>query len=248
MTEFALRELHATIRFFMGWGGAVLIVGILAFVYLHHATAPAGGTLAATKPSTAAAIAREIQGAILADRLVAAARGTTPMLAAPAVNVVREIPGMRGFSGAEIAAILGALKPKTVEVIGAHLDVPTPAPSPTAPPGWTSQQQSSLFATDVAATESVLSNPKTKIAVSVTRAPVPPTRIGSIFTTNGAGLGYAAVRKGQFELDLGAALHGAHLSPIIAPSWLVPHTQLGLGVGLTYDHGLKVGVAATVHF
>ena len=244
MTELALKELHATIRFFMGWGGAVLIAGILAFAYLHHHATP--GTLAA-KPSTATAVASEVQAAILADRLVAAARGATPLLSAPAVNVVREIPGMRGFSGAEIAAILGALKPKTVEVIGAHLSA-HPMPSPTAPPGWTASQQAALFATDKAATAAVLADPTTKIAVSVTRAPVPPTRIGSIFTPGGAGLGFAVVRRKQFELDLGAVLHGAHLSPVIAPSWLIPHTQLAIGVGVGYDHRVTIGAAATVHF
>ena len=243
MTDFAMKELHATLRFLMGWGGAVLIVGILAFAYLHRQPIHSGTV--ATKTSS---VASEVQAAILADRMLAAAHGSTPVLSAPAVNVVREIPGFRGFSGAEIAAMLGALKQKTVEVIGARLNAPTPAPSPTAPPGWTTQQQSSLFATDVAATESVLSNPKTKIAVSVTRAPVPPTRIGSIFTTNGAGLGYAAIRRKHFELDLGAVVHGAHLSPVIAPSYLIPGTQLALGLGLTYDRGLHVGVAATVHF
>ncbi len=243
MSDFALKELHATIRFLMGWGGAVLIAGIFAFAYLHHhRKVPPSPPIAKTSATS------EIQAAILADRLLAASRGSTPALAAPAVTVVREIPGFQGFSGAEVAAMLGALKQKTVEVIGAHLQGPKPIASPSAPPGWTKAQQQALFSTDVAATESVLANPQTKIAVSVTRQPVPPSRVGSIFTTDGAGLGYAAIRKKHFELDLGAVTHGSHLSPVLAPSWLIPHTQLALGLGLTYDRGLHVGVAATVHF
>ena len=82
----------------------------------------------------------------------------------------------------------------------------------------------------------------------MSRKEIAPTRVGSIFTANGAGLGYAAVRKGHFELDLGAVLHGAHLSPIIAPSWLIPHTQLAIGVGIGYDRRVTIGAAATVHF
>ena len=247
MTELALKELHATLRFLAGWGGAVLIVGILAFAYLHHTPPTAPSNTPSKGISTARKIEREVQGVLNADRLLAASRGSTPLFSAPAVNVVRELPGMRGFSGAEIASILGALKPATIEVVRAHLSA-LPIPSPTPPPGWTPAQQAALFATDKAATAAVLADPTTKIAVTVSRQEVAPTRVGSIFTANGAGLGYAAVRKGHFELELGAVLHGAHLSPVIAPSWLIPHTQLAIGLGIGYDRRVTIGAAATVHF
>lgn len=242
MTEIALKELHATIRFLAGWGGAVLIVGIMVFGYLHHR--PPSSALAASVSATQ----REVQGLIQAQKALAASQGSTPLFSAPAVGIVSRIPGLRGFTDAQIAQMLAALKPPTVQVIGARLQTHVHATPPPAPAGWTQAQTTALVAADRSAVVSVLNDPKTQIRVSVKRQEVAPTRIGSFFSPTGSGLGYALIRRGHLELDAGIVQRSAHLSPALSFAYLIPHTSLAIGPSVTYDQGAHVGLAAVVHF
>jgi hypothetical protein len=217
----------------------LVVVAFLVVPLFHHAPAanPSGSSLE-----------REVQAVLKVDRSLAAARGGAPLSVQPAVAIIHDVPGLQGFSGAQIAQMLSALKPPTVEVIGAHLTSPTPAPLPKAPIGWTDAQVKALFAADRSAVASVISDPQTHIAVTVSRQEVAPTRIGSLFSPIGSGLSYAIVRKKQLELDVGAIQRAGHVSPAFGVGYLIPHTSLSLGPVVTFDNGTKVGASAIVHF
>ncbi len=224
------------------WAGALIALGLIgAFVLLHRPVQPVRA------PASSAAHS-EIQALVAAQNLLSAARGGTPSYLQPAVTVIHDLPALRGFTGAQLAQIFAALRPATVEKIGARLTTSPPSPLPSAPAGWTKQQLLALDHVDQSALQAVLNNPKTKIAVTVTRAPIPPTRIGSMLSPIGSGLGYAAIRDHRFELNLGILARGAHLSPALSPAWLIPGTRVGIGPIVTYDHGVHVAIAATVHF
>ena len=224
------------------WAGTLIALGLIgAFVLLHRPVQPVHA------PSSLASHS-EIQALVAAQNLFSAARGGTPAYLQPAVTIIHDLPALRGFTGAQLAQIFAALRPATVEKIGARLTTSPPAPLPSAPAGWTKQQLLALDQVDQSALQAVLNNPKTKIAVTVTRAPIPPTRIGSILSPIGSGLGYAAIRDHRFELNLGILARGAHLSPALSPAWLIPGTRVGIGPIVTYDHGVHVAIAATVHF
>ena len=229
------------------WALALVALGAMAaFVALHRAPVTPVAHSASTAPKRS--IGAEIQALVDAQNMLAAAHGSTPSYLAPAVTIVHDLPALRGFTGAQLAQIFAALRPATVEKIGARLTTSPPSPLPSAPAGWTKQQLLALDQVDQSALQAVLNNPKTKIAVTVTRAPIPPTRIGSMLSPIGSGLGYAAIRDRRFELNLGILARGAHLSPALSPAWILPGTRVGIGPIVTYDRGVHVAIAATVHF
>lgn len=228
---------------------ALTVVGLATvWAWTYVATHPKPVVRVAKSPSRAASIEREVQAVILADRALSASRGSAPALSAPAVTVIRDIPGMAGFSAGEVAQILAGLKARTKTVVGAHIVGPKPTSSPAAPPGWTDAQSKALFQADVAATESVLANPQTHIAVTVSQQEVPPSRVGTIYTPDGSGLDVALFRRGHLEGNVGVIRRASHLSPILAPSWMIPHTSLAVGPYVSYDRRILYGISATVHF
>lgn len=235
---------------------ALTIVGLAAtaafvFVDLHRPPASAQMPPVATSSTESRIdrIERELEAVTFAaPRSLAASDGSVPAYAVPAVTVVRDVPGLSGFSPAQVAQILAGLKAPSVTKIGANLVGPKPKSAPTAPPGWTDAQIGAMSDADVAAIEKVLADPQTHIAVTVTQEERAPTRVGSMFTPDGSGLAFAAARRGRFEIDLGAIVRGSHLSPALQPAYLIPHTSVAVGPFVGYDRQLLYGLAATVHF
>jgi hypothetical protein len=237
VSELHLSEIYKTVR-------ALLFVAafcIVAFFVRDLFHKPSG----ALPPVAATPAEREIQAVIDAQKLLAASQGGVPAYAAPAVAVLHDV--MPGFTGAQIASILGALKPKTVTVANAKLVGPTPAPTPT-PGAFTAEQIATLYGADKSAVADVLADPQTHIAVTLSQQEVPVSRVGSMFTSSGAGLGIAVLRHGHWEFNVGAVTRGSHLSPAINPAWMIPHTQLSVGPAFVFDKSLHVGFGATIHF
>lgn len=243
MLDALLKEVRSII-----WAVAVVAaVGVWGFVELHRPVAHA-----TTPVASATNVAREVQAVVEASKSIAAASGSAPTFSQPAVAVIRDTPGLQGFTPAQIAQILAGLKPPTREVVAvsSKLVGPSPAPTPTAVPGLTADELRAVYQADKAAVSDVLADPQTHIAttVSVTREEVQPTRVGSLFTPNGSGLGFAVARRKHLEINLGAVIRGSHLSPALQAAWLIPHTSVAIGPSVTYDRRAIIGVAATVHF
>lgn len=194
--------------------------------------------------------AKEVQAIVEAGKALAASQGPAPIFAQPAVSVIHDV--VPGLTPGEIAQILQGLKPPTREAVSASSKLvgPSPAPKPTAVAGLTADELAAIEQADKSALTDVLADPKTHIAttVSVTQEEVQPTRVGSLFSVNGAGLDVALVRKGHFEINLGAIVRGTHLFPVIQPAWMLPGTSVSIGPSFSYDHRFIAGVAASVHF
>lgn len=228
---------------------AVVCVSLWAYVEMHLPPS----TQPTSSESRLVSVEREVQGVVQAlDAFSIARNSVAPIYQQPAISVVREIPGTKGLTDAEIGLILSHLKPTTREVITASSKFvgPSPAPLPSAVPGLSAQEIQAIYEADRAATSSVLADPATHIAttVKVSQEEVQPTRVGSVVSSLGAGLDVSVVRTHHFEMNVGGIVRGVHISPIFQPAWLIPHTSVAVGPAFTFDRGLKAGLSASIHF
>jgi hypothetical protein len=231
-------ELHATLRHAL-----YVIGGIVALMLvLRHFAPPPAPIHAPVAVFTPSPIEREAQALINVDALLA--QRAAPAALAPAITVLKDTGAVGGLTDAQIAQILGALKPKTVEkvAVATALKAPTPAPTPVDPV----MQQ--IYSADYAATTKALNETTIKTDVTISRQEVPPSRVGSFVSAGGSGLSLGLIRHGQYELDVAGVLRGAHIAPAASLQYLIPHTSLGLGPAVIYDHGAHPGIAATIHF
>lgn len=242
-SEILWREVHATMRVLLVVAGATL-VGFWALHRVAPPPAPVHGPVAVFTPSP---IEREVQALIQADRALAASTASRGVaLEQPAVAVIRETGLAHGLSSAQIGQILSALRPHTVEAVAVHSLLSAPSPAPTPTDAFFRQ----VYAADYAATTHALQATVIRTDVHISREEVPPSRAGSIISARGSGLSFAVLRRKQYEFDLGLvqAAGASHLTPAAALVYDLPHTSLGIGPVLTYDHRLAVGVSAVIHF
>lgn len=227
--------------------GAVLgsILAVILVLVFDKPPAPVSSP-ATPKSASAKVVATlsQVQTLIDADRLRTTV--TVPLTAKPAVDIVSKV--LPGFTAGQISTILAASRAPTVTAVvaTAKLVGPSPAPAPTS----TALDLATIVAADKTAVESVLADPATHIATTVTlsQQEVEPSRLGSAFGADGSGLMYAVLRRNLVDIDVGAVARGAHVSPAIGVSWRIPHTSLSIGPRILYDHGLKPGVQAIVQF
>lgn len=239
-------QLHATIRHTVSVLGLVVIASMALFAVLHRVApppSPVHGPVAVFTPSP---LEHEVQALIDADKVLASKSASVPVLEQPAVAVIKDTGAVKGLTDAQIAQILSALKPKTVEALAVHsvLAAPTPAPTPS------SEAYQQIYAADYAATTHALKDTTIKTDVHITRQEVAPSRIGSMIASGGTGISYAFFRRGQYEADLGLLQPntGSHLIGAGAIVYNLPHTSLGLGPEIIYNRGIHYGMTAVVHF
>ena len=242
-----MTELHATLRHF----GTLALIGLVAtlgfFAFMHHvapAPAPVNGPVAVFTPSP---VEHEAQAVIDAFKAGAASTASrVSPLEQPAVTVVRDSGLVGGLSDAQIAQLLSALKPKTAEKVTVGTRVVGPSPSPTP----TGALQQMIYGAAYSADTHALKDTTIKTDVHITRQEVAPSRIGSVIASGGAGISYAVLRRGQYEFDLGLLRpnNGSNLTGAAALIYNIPHTSLGLGPSVIYQHGTKFGISAVIHF
>jgi hypothetical protein len=231
---------HNTLRHALYVLGGVVAL----FLVLQHfapAPEPVHAPVAVFTPSP---VEHEAQAAIDALKAVAQAKSGVSVLQQPAVAVIKDTGMVKGLSDAQIAQILSALKPKTVEKVAVGTKVVGPSPAPT--PSDALMQQ--IYAADYSATSNALKDTTIKTDVTISREEIPASRIGSFISASGSGLSFGIVRHKQYELDLAGVERGAHIAPAASVQYLIPHTSLGVGPSVVYDHGARWGIAATVHF
>lgn len=224
---------------------AVALVAVLFF--LHRAAPPPEPVHAPVAVFTAKPVENETQALI--DAFKAGAESTASRvspLQQPAVTVVRDTGLVHGLTDAQIAELLGALKRKTVEKVAVGTKVVGPSPAPTPSDVLFKSVYDAAYSADTHA----LHDTTVKTDVTISRQEVAPSRIGSMIASYGTGISFAFVRRGQYECDLGLLQPnaGTHLTGAGACVYNLPHTQLGVGPSVTYQHGVKYGMAAVVHF
>lgn len=240
-------ELHATIRHALTVLGVVFVASVALFFVLHRIAPPPTPVHSPVAVFTPSPLQHEVNALKASfDAFAAAHAASPPIYMQPAISVAQKTPACHGLTAEQCGLIMGALKPKTVEKIAVSsvLAAPTPAPTPS---DATYQQ---VYAADYAATTHALKDTKINTNVTITREEVAPSRIGSMIASGGTGISYAALRRRQYEFDLGLLQpnSGAHLIGAAALIYNIPHTSLGLGPSITYQHGLKYGISAVVHF
>lgn len=244
MSELALTELHATLRHYgtLLVGGAVAL--ILGFAVLHHLApppAPVHGPVAVFSP---APVEREAQAAIDALRALAQAQSGVSVLQQPAIAVLRDTGAVKGLSNAQIAQLLAALTPKTVERVAVGTTVAGPSPAPTPADAFFAR----VYSADYAATTRALKDTTIKTDVRITRQEVAPSRIGSFISAAGSGIAFGIARHAQYELDLAGVERGTHIVPAASLQYMLPHTSLGVGPAVIYDKRFMWGIGAVIHF
>lgn len=235
---------HQTLRHY----GTLLIAGtvtvVLGFAALQHFApppAPVHDPVAVFSPSP---VEHETQAVIDALKVVAQSKGQASILEQPAVAVIRDTGMVKGLSDAEIAQILSALKPKTVEKVSVGTNVVGPSPAPT--PSDAIFQQ--VYAADYAATTKALQATTINTNVNISREEIAPSRVGSFISAGGAGLSFGIVRHKQYELDLAGVDVQGHIAPAASVQYILPHTSLSVGPSVIYNHGARYGISAVVHF
>ena len=231
---------HKTLRHALYVIGAV----VLGFAILQHfapAPAPIHAPVAVFSPSP---VEHEAQAAIDALKTVAEAKSGVSVLQQPAVAVIRDTGLVKGLSDAQIAQILSAMKPKTVEKVAVGTKVVGPSPAPTPSDALMQNIYNAAYSADTHA----LADTTVKTDVTISRQEIAPSRIGSFISASGSGLSFGVVRHKQYELDLAGVERGAHISPAASVQYILPRTQLGIGPSVVYDHGARWGIAATIHF
>ena len=225
--------------------GAYILGAIAAlFLILQHFSpppAPVHGPVVVFTPSP---VEHEAQAAIDALQAVAQAKTGASVLQQPAIAVIRDSGMVKGLSDAQIAQLLSALKAKTAEKVAVGSKLVGPSPAPTPSDAFFQQ----VYSADYTATTHALQDTKIKTDVSITRQEVPPSRVGSFISAGGSGISFGIYRHKQYELDLAGVSIGTHISPAVSVQYLLPHTSLGIGPSVIYEHGARIGVAATVHF
>ncbi len=236
------REAHVTLRVLL----VVAAVTAIGFWFLHRVApppAPIHGPVAVFTPNPP--LEHTVQALIQADQLLAAGTASrAPYLQQPAIAVIRSAGIAHGLSDAQIAQLLSALRPHTVEAIAVHsaLSVPTPAPTPT------NALMQQVYNADYAATTHALKDTTIKTDVHISRQEVPTSRVGSIIGSGGDGLSYGILRREQYELDIGAVQIGGHLAPVAALAYCLPHTSACPALSLTFNHGARFGASVLVKF
>jgi hypothetical protein len=238
---------------------AVLIVIALAIAVLlwpaKHPVAPVG--IAAT-PAPVPGYARTANDVQTALAAIAAMRGGTPAYAQPAVSVVEKaLPGT-GLTGAQIAQLLGALRPpvQTVAHVQTTVQAPSPKPVYTVPPEMANVSpltSEGAYELSRRATVDALGDTSITTHVDLTQEERAPSRIGSIVSSSGAGLSWAVVRRGHWDLDLAAVLapNGSYgIKPVVGVIYRIPHTSLGIGptIGGNGNSGVRPGIGAVITF
>lgn len=224
-------EWKVEIRIVLVFAGLVSLV--MLWPVKQAAPLPPGSASATPKPASGvAATINDIQRAL---EMAAASRQ------APLYVVV---PGVKGAALGAIATIAHGLKQPTQPVftVSNAVKEPTvvPVPSPDA----------STYAQAYAATVNALHDhpPTVNSNLTITEAPKPIGRIGTIVSMDGAGIDYAVVRRGHFDLDVGVVTNYTteHLSPVLSLEYMIPKTSVGCGPALGYTSNLRVGVACSV--
>lgn len=246
-------ELYKRIHhLFYALAGLVAVVGSVALVvfFWPHHTAVVAGTVPAQANVVAApgSVAREVQAYIEGSQVLANARSpVVPSLQMPAINVV--MPAMKGFSSAEVGALLTAAgHQKTEPVIHVAVVGPSPGPAATKPPDISEADAAFHHQDTYNATAEAIA--ATQVQVHVTQDPVPPSRISSVFLANHqTGISYALRRRGQADLDVGIVQAGGQSSPLIGFGYRLKGTQAGALIGLTLSKGKpKAAAGFTVSF
>lgn len=239
-------EVHATIRHALTVLCILVVASLGLFAILHRVApppAPVHGPVAVFTPSP---LEHEVQALIDTDKALASKNAGVPVTLQPAVAVIKDTGLTNGLTDAQVSQILAALKPKTVEKVAVHsvLAAPTPAPTPS------SDVYRQIYAADYAATTHALKDTKIKTDVTITRQEEAPSRIGSMIASGGTGISYAVIRRKQYEADLGLLQpnSGSHLIGAGAIVYDIPHTSLGIGPSVMYQHGVRYGITAVVHF
>lgn len=235
-----MSEVHATIRHAITVIAAVGLV-MFGFRYFLPPSAPVHAPVAVFTPSP---IEREAEALLKADTLFAQRNSGVGATLQPAIAVIKDTGAVSGLTDAQIAKILSALKPSTVEkvAVGTVVKTPTPAPIPT------DSAMRQFYDVAYAADTHALADTTINTNVTISRQEVPPSRVGSFVSAGGSGLSLGLIRKGQYEFDVAGVIRGAHISPAVSAQYLVPHTSLGVGPYVLYDHGAHTGIAATIRF
>lgn len=232
-------RLHTTLNLL------IIVAGLLLCVFfwpIRHGVPVLPGTVSATP--AASQTAKELNAAQKALQALAAQTGPAPLYQQPAITVLREVaPGItRGLTDAQIGQIITGLKKPTAPVYRVATVVVPPSPVPS--PGPTASPYDVAYAADVAA----LQNTRIDTHVTIDQVEVPPSRVGTIIGSTGAGISYSVVRRGRFDLDLGVVTNASHLSPVLGVVYMIPHTSIGLGPILGYNQGVKYGAGLVIKF
>ena len=216
------------------WAVALVVCVTLIVFRPQAPVAPIGPPAVADKSTQT--LARTVQGLITAVRDAQAVRNGPAAFNA-------------GIPAATYAWLAGLGKTPTVTVYSAAYKPPTPAPVPTLQPNSFLPANFAQWhhADTVAATEEALK--KTPINLQVSQQPVAPNRVGAIYLSDGAtGATYAIARRGQLDLDLGAANGGTGLEALAGYGYNIKNTSAGLFIGVTVGKapGLQRGIGAGV--
>lgn len=247
---------HTTLR---TWGvhAAYIIAALAAFFVLMGHLFPAPKTVTtvsgATVAFTPSPAEQNTQALLDAFKTLALAYKSrvemdngqgVSALQQPAVSMIKDTGLVNGLSSAQLAQILSALKPKTVEAVAVHTAVNAPTPAPT--PSDAAYQH--VFDAAYAADTKALTQTTIKTSVDITRQEVPPSRVGSLISADGSGLSYAILRRKQYEAEIAAVGVDNHITPAVCAHYLIPHTELSLGPCAFARTPVRYGFAAVVHF
>ena len=216
------------------------VIGVIwAWPKAHPFVPPLGSASATPKPASAvAATVNDIQKAL---NLAAATRSAAIYVLPAASAIQKAVPGI---SAGDIQAIIHGLRQPTqpVYTVANTVKQPTVVPVPAASASVYDQ----AYAADVNASHD--HPPTVDSNLTITQAPKPIGRIGTIISFSGAGIDYAVLRKGQFDVDLGLVTNSVqtHFVPVLAIEYMIPKTSVGCGPALSDNHTVGVGVACSI--
>jgi hypothetical protein len=222
----------------------LVFAGLCALVFLWpkaRVEAPSAPVATATaKPvSAVAATINDVQEALKE----AAALKQAAVYVLPAAQTIQKV--IPGVSAGEIQAIIQGLRPPTQPAYEASNTVTSPVVVPV--PSASASVYAQAYAADVNAAHD--HPPTVNTNLTVTQAPKPLGRIGTIVSMSGAGVDYAFVRKGHFDLDAGLVESPStyHMSPVLSLEYMIPATSVGCGPALGYSsNSVRYGVACSI--
>jgi hypothetical protein len=205
----------------------VAIVALVVFFAPKHEKV-------AAPVATAPSIASEVGAFLAAQNALAASHGPVAAYERPAVTV---LDSGGAFSAAATAQILHALGNAPTATV-AHVAVVGPTPGPSAAPPLSVDPAYAAWhhADTYNATAEAIA--KTKVAVTLTQEPAPPSRVKVLYLSDSsAGVAYALRRRGQWDLDAGITQNGPKVQPALGVTWRLKGTSAGIFAGATVRAG-----------